>query len=217
MNDKPSRSESGISRRSFFKGMGASGLVGAAAGRLTAVAQELEKFNDEKVHGPDAVPVSLKINGTTRTFEIEPRVTLLDVLRDRASFTGAKEVCDRATCGACTVLVDGKPVYACMKLAIDAQGQEITTVEDLSTGGEMTKVQQALVECDGLMCGFCTPGFVMTITALLKENPKPTEAEVRKACAGNLCRCGTYPRVFASALKAAGVETAQRVEVVRHV
>lgn len=216
MNDK-SKSDGGISRRSFFKGLGASGLVGAAAGRVAAMAQELEKFNDEKVHGPGAVPVSLRINGEERTFEIEPRVTLLDVVRNHASLTGAKEVCDRASCGGCTVLVDGEPVYACMRLAIDAQGQEITTVESLSGEGKLTAVQQAFVDCDGLMCGFCTPGFVMTVTALLKKNPKPTEAEVREACAGNLCRCGTYPRVFAAALRAAGVERAARLEVVRNV
>jgi aerobic-type carbon monoxide dehydrogenase small subunit (CoxS/CutS family) len=142
-------------------------------------------------------------------------VTLLDLLRNRTDLTGTKEVCDRATCGACTVWLDGTPVYSCMTLAIEAQRREITTIEGLSKGGELTPVQKAFVNCDGLQCGFCTPGFVMSVTALLKQKPKPTEEDVRKACSGNLCRCGTYPRVFAAALEAAGVKTASRVEVIR--
>lgn len=205
---------SSLSRRNFLKALGTTAVASAAA-QTNAVAQELQKHNAEKVLGPGAVPINLKINGQSRKFDVEPRVTLLDLLRQRTDLTGTKEVCDRATCGACTVFIDGTPVYSCMTLAIEAQGREITTVEGLAKGGEMTAVQKAFVNCDGLQCGFCTPGFVMSVTALLKTNPKPSEEDVRKACAGNLCRCGTYPRVFAAALQAAGVKTASRSEIIR--
>jgi len=188
--------------------------VATATSQAESVASELQKFNAEKLHGPDAVPVTLSINGKKQSFQLEPRVTLLDALRSQTELTGAKEVCDRASCGACTVLIDGTPTYGCMVLAIEAQGREITTVEGLSKNGELTKLQKAFVECDGLQCGFCTPGFVMSLTALLKRNPTPTEDDVRKACSGNLCRCGSYPRVFQAALIAAGVKTASKVEVI---
>jgi xanthine dehydrogenase YagT iron-sulfur-binding subunit len=203
-----------VSRRNFLKALGTTAVASAAA-QAKGVAEELQKFNAEKIHGPGAVAITLKINGKTKKFEIEPRVTLLDLLRNRTNLTGTKEVCDRATCGACTVLLDDAPVYSCMTLAIEAQQREITTVEGLSKGGELTPVQKAFINCDGLQCGFCTPGFVMSVTALLKRNPKPSHEDVRKACAGNLCRCGTYPRVFAAALEAAGVKTASKTEVIR--
>lgn len=212
----PSDNPSTVSRRSFFKGLGATALAGAAQ-QADAVAEELKKFDHERVHGPGPVPVVLSINGKEESFSIEPRVTLLEVLRNHSHHTGAKEVCDRGTCGACTVLLDGTPAYACMMLAVEAQGRKIATVEGLASGGKLTKVQQAFVRCDGLMCGYCTPGFVMSVTALLERNPKPSADEVRKACAGNLCRCGTYPRVFQAALEAAGVETASKCEVIPHV
>ena len=117
-------------------------------------------------------------------------MTLLEALRTSAGLTGAKEPCDRATCGACTVLLDDVPVYACSLLAIEAQGAEITTIEGLAKTGQLTQLQQAFVDKDGLQCGYCSPGFVMTLTALLRKNPHPTEAEIRKACSGILCRCG---------------------------
>lgn len=207
---------SSVSRRDFFKGLGATAVV-TATSQAGAVAKELQKYNTEKLHGPEAGPVTLSINGAKHQFDLEPRVTLLDALRGQTELTGTKEVCDRATCGACTVLLDGTPTYACMVLAIEAQGREITTVEGLSEGGKLTKLQQAFVECDGLQCGFCTPGFVMSLTALLKRNPVPTEEDVRKACSGNLCRCGSYPRVFQAALKSAGLKTASKLEIIRHV
>jgi aerobic-type carbon monoxide dehydrogenase small subunit (CoxS/CutS family) len=127
--------------------------------------------------------------------------------------TGTKEVCDRATCGACTVLLDGEPIYSCMKLAIEAQGHKITTVEGLAKDGVLTPVQQAFVECDASMCGFCTPGFVLSVTALLQRNPKPSADEVKHACAGNLCRCGTHPHILQAAQKAAGLPVVSNVEV----
>src|SRR5262249_21071096 len=146
--------------------------------------------------GPDAVPVTLNVNGKQLKLQLEPRVTLLEALRNHSNLTGAKEVCDRATCGACTVLFDGTPIYSCAKLAIDSQGHEITPIEGLAEGGHLPPVQRAFIEQDALMCGYCTPGFVMSVTALLKKNPKPNAEAVKHACAGNLCRCGTYPRIM---------------------
>jgi xanthine dehydrogenase YagT iron-sulfur-binding subunit len=203
-----------LSRRNFLKSLGTT-VVASAVSQAKTVAQEIEKLNAEKVHGPGAVPITLKINGESHALELEPRVTLLDALRNHTPLTGSKEVCDRASCGACTVLVDGMPTYSCMKLAIEAQGHEITTVEGLAKNGELTAVQKAFIHCDGMQCGYCTPGFVMSITALLQRNPKPNEEEVHKACSGNLCRCGTYPRVFAAALEAAGVKTESKAQTIR--
>jgi aerobic-type carbon monoxide dehydrogenase small subunit (CoxS/CutS family) len=170
----------------------------------------------EKTLGPGAVPVTLNVNGKKLKLNLEPRVTLLDALRNHSNLTGTKEVCDRAACGACTVLLDGTPVYSCMKLAVEVQGHAITTVEGLANDGKLTTVQKAFVEGDALMCGYCTPGFVMSVTALLKKNPHPTAGEVRTACSGNLCRCGTQARMLTATLKAAGVKVADTIEVIRH-
>jgi xanthine dehydrogenase YagT iron-sulfur-binding subunit len=205
VSDAVPPSSSALSRRSFLKGIGTSALTVATV-QAGALADEINKVSGPQPQGPGAVPVTLTINGEARQFNLEPRVTLLDALRYSSPLTGTKEVCDRGTCGACSVLIDGKLTYACMKLAIDAQGQKITTVEGLAPAGQLSPVQQAFVECDGLMCGFCTPGLVMAVTSLLSENPHPTEADVRHACSGNLCRCGTYPHVLRAALKASGAE-----------
>jgi aerobic-type carbon monoxide dehydrogenase small subunit (CoxS/CutS family) len=161
--------------------------------------------------------VTLIVNGEKLKLMLEPRVTLLDALRNYSSLTGAKEGCDRAACGSCTVLMDDLPVYACQKLAIEAQGVEITTVEGLAKNGNLTKVQQAFLDKDALQCGYCTPGFLMSVTALLKKNPHPNADDVKDACAGNTCRCGTHPRILQAALKAAGVETASKTEVIDYV
>jgi aerobic-type carbon monoxide dehydrogenase small subunit (CoxS/CutS family) len=163
------------------------------------------------------VPVTLTVNGQKLKLMLEPRVTLLDALRNYAGYTGAKEGCDRATCGACTVLLDGLPIYSCQKLAIEAQGVEITTVEGLATDNKLSPVQQAFLDADALQCGYCTPGFMMSVTALLKKNPRPNADDVKHACAGNTCRCGTHPRILQAALKAAGVETAGKTEVIDYV
>jgi aerobic-type carbon monoxide dehydrogenase small subunit (CoxS/CutS family) len=189
-----------VSRRDFLRGLGTTAVSAAALG-AGAVAGELAQAGVESVHGPAACDVTLSIDGERKTFVLEPRVTLLEALRLHAGQTGHKEVCARGTCGACTVLLDGVPVYACMILAIEAQGREIATIAGVSRGG-LTPLQTAIVEHDGLQCGYCTPGFVMSLTALLKSNPRPTEADVRKACSGHLCRCGSYPRIFAAALAA---------------
>jgi aerobic-type carbon monoxide dehydrogenase small subunit (CoxS/CutS family) len=187
---------SGVSRRTFLKTAG----VGAAA---TGLLGATPAATGPTLLGPDAVPLALKVNGAARTVTVEPRVTLLRALRNHLDLTGAKEICDRGACGGCTVLLDGKPIASCLMLAADAVGHEITTVEGLGTPEKMSPVQAAFVEADALQCGFCTPGFVVASTALLKENPNPSLDQVKDALAGNLCRCGTYPRVFEAVLKAA--------------
>ena len=208
-------SSSHLNRRTFLKGLGTS-AVAVASVQAGAMADELNKVSGPQPQGPGAVPVTLNINGESRNFQLEPRVTLLDALRYNTPLTGTKEVCDRGTCGACSVLIDGKLTYACMKLAIDAQGQKITTVEGLAPSGQLTPVQQAFVECDALMCGFCTPGLVMAVTSLLESNPHPTEEDVRHACSGNLCRCGTYPNVLRAAMKASGVDAPPTFSLVNY-
>jgi len=201
------------SRRTFLKSLGTVAATAATA-QVQSVAAELEKANAEKTVGPGAVPVTLKVNGGTLKLMLEPRVTLLDALRNYSSLTGAKEGCDRAACGACTVLMDDLPVYACQKLAIEAQGREITTIEGLAKNGKLSPVQQAFWDRDALQCGYCTPGFIMSVTALLKFNPHPTSDEVKHACAGNLCRCGTHPHIIQAALQASGAQVTNKTEVI---
>ena len=142
--------------------------------------------------GPGEIPITLNINGKTQRVRVEPRVTLLDLLRNRLDITGAKKVCDKATCGACTVLLDGDPIYACSVLAVEAEGRAITTVEGLGSSENLTKVQESFVDRDAQQCGFCTPGFVMASTAFVRDNPNASVDEVREGLGGNLCRCGTY-------------------------
>jgi xanthine dehydrogenase YagT iron-sulfur-binding subunit len=187
-----------ISRRNFLRGVGASAMAGALA-KAAVAAQSVESLDDQRPVGPEPVKLVLEINGSRQDVEVEPRVTLLDVLRDRLQLTGAKEVCDRATCGACTVLLNGRPVYSCTKLAVEVQAQEITTIEGLGAPNNLTPIQRAFVESDAMMCGYCTPGFVMSLTALFRAKSNPTLEEIKKACSGNLCRCGAYPHIFKAA------------------
>ena len=204
-----------VSRRTFIKGLGVT-AVSTVAAQTAAVAQELEKVNAEKVVGPGAVPVTLTVNGEKLQLQLEPRVTLLDALRNYSSLTGSKEGCDRAACGACTVLFDDAPIYSCQKLAIEAQGHEITTIEGVAKSGSLSKVQQAFINKDALQCGYCTPGFVMSVTALLNKNPQPTAEQVKHACSGNLCRCGTQPHILKAVFEAAGLNVADKTEVIKH-
>jgi len=191
------------SRRRFLKGVGIAGAGAAFADRLLIDADGSEAASNNTLAGD--VSVTLEINGQKRSAQIEPRTTLLNTLRNHLDppVTGPKLVCDLGTCGACTVLLDGKPVYSCLVLGVDAVDKKITTVEGLGSPEALNEVQHAFVENDALMCGFCTPGFVTTISAYLKKNPNPSLGEVREACKGNFCRCGTYPRVFEAALAAA--------------
>ncbi len=196
------------SRRRFLKGVGIAGAGAALADHLAQTAEaEAKAAKEEAARRPtsSALDLTLDVNGRRRGVSVEPRTTLLSALRNHLApaVTGPKLVCDQGTCGACTVLLDGKPVYSCLVLAADAVGRKVTTVEGLGRPESPNAVQAAFVEQDALMCGFCTPGFVTTLTAYLKKNPNPTAAEVREACKGNFCRCGTYPRVFEAALAAA--------------
>jgi len=184
------RSPFDMSRRGFLKGVGAGAVATGLIQGATDAKETLAAAGNTA--GPGKVPISLTINGTKRMLEVEPRVTLLDALRNRLDSTGTKKVCDRGTCGACTVMLDGDVVYACSILAIEAQGRKITTIEGLGTPDNMSPVQESFVENDALQCGFCTPGFVVATTAFVRDNPNATLEEVRDGMGGNLCRCGTY-------------------------
>ncbi len=184
----PNQSGSGVSRRQFLK----IGSITVAV-PLVAGPRVVEAAGEEvKVYGPGKVPITLTVNGKAHNLQVEPRVTLLDALRDNLDITGAKRVCDRGECGACTVLLDNKTVYACTMLAIEAQGKSITTVESLMQDGKLHPVQQAFVENDASQCGFCTPGFVVATKAFLDRHPSATAEDIRRGLSGNLCRCGTY-------------------------
>jgi xanthine dehydrogenase YagT iron-sulfur-binding subunit len=201
MNESDSNQTGSFSRRNFLKSIGTT-AVGAAAVQAQAVAAELEKINNDKILGPGDVPIALKVNGANRKLSVEPRVTLLDALRNRLDLTGPKKVCDRGTCGACTVLVDGQPVYSCCMLAIETVGREVTTIEGLGTPEKMNEVQKAFVHHDGQQCGFCTPGFVTACTAFVRSHPNASLEDVRSGLGGNLCRCGTYAGIMLAAVDA---------------
>jgi xanthine dehydrogenase YagT iron-sulfur-binding subunit len=214
MNDDPNsanRVAKHLSRRAFIKGAGATAVVagiGTIRGPAASVAGPAENsaVNGDGIAerlGPEAAVIELNINGAVRQVTVEPRVTLLEALRDHLGLYGTKLVCDRGACGACTVHLDGSPVTSCMILAIDARGHRITTIEGLANGAEMHAVQRAFVEHDALQCGFCTPGMIMSVAAALNHNPNPDLDEIKRAVSGNICRCGTYPHVFKAALAAA--------------
>lgn len=191
----------GVSRRGFLKGLGVGSM---ATGLLSGNVPPGEAAESgPKISGPGEIPITLKINGQSRKLNVEPRVTLLDALRNRLDLTGSKKVCDRGTCGACTVIVDGQPVYSCSMLALEAEGREITTIEGLGTPAKMNPVQKAFVKHDAQQCGFCTPGFVVACTSFLKTNPNPTLEDARAGLGGNLCRCGTYAGIMEAVLDAA--------------
>ena len=201
---RPQEADSGISRRDFLQGSSAGALSGGLlAGSFSASASAAPAAAVEVI-GPGPVPFTLRINGKTHQVNLEPRVTLLDALRNHLDLTGAKKVCDRATCGSCTVILDGNPVYACSVLAVESQGREIQTIEGLGSEENPHPLQTAFVEHDAQQCGFCTPGFVMACKAFLDRHPDPTLKEVQSGLGGNLCRCGTYAGVRRAVIEAAG-------------
>ena len=185
--------------------MKSAGVTSLATAVTTVAAPDADAQTGPRVVGPGDVPVTLMVNGTRVDLKIEPRVTLLDAIRNRADLTGNKRVCDRGTCGACTMIVDGRTVYACSTLAIEVQGKQIRTVDGLSTGAALHPVQQAFCDVDALMCGFCTPGFVVATVAVLEKYPNATREQISRGLDGNICRCGTFVRIMEAALKAKGV------------
>ena len=190
---------SGVSRRDFLKISTIAAAVPVVAGpKMVMAAGE-----QVPVHGPGKVPMTFNVNGKSYKATLEPRVTLLDALRDSLDITGAKRGCDKAECGACTVLLDDKAVYACSVLAIEAQGKKITTVEALMEGGKLHPIQQAFVDNDASQCGFCTPGFVVACKAMLDKHPDPTADDLLRELSGNLCRCGTYAGIRGAVAQAA--------------
>jgi xanthine dehydrogenase YagT iron-sulfur-binding subunit len=190
----------GVSRRAFIKGLGTGAVGTAVLPRLFAQETIGTAKGDVPVY--DRKRVTLTVNGQTRALDVRPDETLLDVLRDRLDLTGAKRVCDRGECGGCTVWLDGEPIYACLYLAIRADGREITTVEGLAEGDKLHPVQEAFIEKDGYQCGFCSPGFIMTSAALVKRNASPSLDEIRQALSGNLCRCGNYVKIYEAVAEA---------------
>ncbi len=204
MTDKDRKSKGvphGASRRDFLRGSGLAAATAVLTGQATAAMEEAEAADEGLKLLSGDVKLTLKVNGEDRTCTVEPRSTLLDTLRHRLDVTGPKRVCDRASCGACTAIVDGAPIYSCTTFAVSCQGKTIQTLESFDTGE--AGVPHAFHQNDGLMCGYCTPGFVTACKALLDKNPNPTGEEIRKGLDGNICRCGTYVGVLSAAMAAA--------------
>lgn len=198
----------GVTRRGFLKGAGltAAGAAILDAGLLGASeAAATEAEPEAKVVGPGRVSVNLRLNNQLRRVDVEPRTTLAEALRFELGLTGTKVVCDRGSCSACTVWLDGTPVCSCMTLAVDVGTRAVTTIEGLAQkdGERLHPVQEAFIEYDAMQCGYCTPGMIMSCAALIKRKPNPTLEDVAQATSGNLCRCGTYPKVFEATLAAA--------------
>jgi xanthine dehydrogenase YagT iron-sulfur-binding subunit len=184
--------DQGITRRGFIKGVGTGAAAVAATGALSVQAPaESAVLDSHEMHR-----ATLKVNGRLFSLLVEPRWSLLFVLRERLGLTGTKVGCERGECGACTVLIDGLPRYACLTLAVEAQGLEITTVEGLMQGEELGTVQKAFLENDAFQCGYCTPGQIVAAEGLLRSNPKPSLDEIQRGMSGNLCRCGAYVHIF---------------------
>jgi xanthine dehydrogenase YagT iron-sulfur-binding subunit len=186
-----------VTRREFLTGGALVGTALASGSLLPSPASGVEPLVTA-TPGVPALPVQLLVNGQTHSLALEPRVTLLDALREHLQLTGTKKGCDLGQCGACTVLVDGRRVNSCLTLAVMVQGRPITTVEGLATGDSLHPVQAAFLSHDGFQCGYCTPGQIMSAVAMLKEPWGPTDADVREGMAGNICRCGAYPNIVAA-------------------
>lgn len=197
-----------VSRRSFIQTLGASAAAGAIQAKAeTAVAATGP--DGPALQGPDPVAIELTINGRATAMTIDPATTLLEALRMHAGLTGSKEICDRGSCGGCSVIIEGKLVVSCMMLAVDAVGWAITTIEGLSKGDTLDPVQEAFIKHDGMQCGFCTPGLVMASRSLLNDIPKPTLDQIKHWLSGNICRCGCYTNIFNAVLEASGQQAIQ--------
>jgi xanthine dehydrogenase YagT iron-sulfur-binding subunit len=188
-----------VSRRGFLKGLGTGAVSMAVTGVPVIPVPEAEAAVPS---GAKEAVIRLNVNEREYRLKVKSNWTLLEVLRRELGLTGAKKFCDRGSCGACTVIMDGKPVYACSRLAIEADNRNITTIEGLSDGENLHPIQEAFIEHDGLQCGFCTSGAIMSVKALVDKNPRPTSAEMKEALAGNICRCSAYPKILESAMAA---------------
>ncbi len=204
--EKNADSRKGLTRRQFMTSMGTAAAVAAVSGKVAAA----EDKTGAVLPATGRSRITLSINGRRRRLAVEPRWSLLYVLRERLGLTGTKVGCERGECGACTVLMDGIPRYACMTLAVEAEGTAITTLEGLMNGDELGPVQQAFLEEDAFQCGYCTPGQVMAVEGLLRANPHPNPEEIRKGMSGNLCRCGSYSHIVKAVGKAAGMKGKSR-------
>jgi aerobic-type carbon monoxide dehydrogenase small subunit (CoxS/CutS family) len=191
----------GLSRRGFLKGAGMT-TAGTVILQTGILEQTRAGVKEDNPLGPGAVLIKLKVNGHNHMVQVEPRATLAQVLRDHLELTGTKVVCDRGSCSACAVWLDGKPVNSCMTLAMDVGNSEITTIEGIHYEGELHPVQQAFIDHDATQCGYCTPGMIMTTIPFLNENKNPSLEDVKVALRGNLCRCGTQPHIFKAVLDA---------------
>ena len=198
--DKPATSPTGFTRRGFIATVGTGAVAAAAAAKAAA---EQPPPGAELPESADLVRVTLNINGRAHRLLVEPRWSLLYVLRERLGLTATKLGCERGECGVCTVLVDDKPAYSCMMLAVESEGKAIVTLEGLMRGEELGPVQRAFVEQDALQCGYCTPGQIMAVEGLLRASPNPTMDEIRTGVSGNICRCGAYPHIFKAGQRAA--------------
>jgi xanthine dehydrogenase YagT iron-sulfur-binding subunit len=203
MTEKPKSKKREVSRRDFIKGMGGGALGAAVAPKL--LAQDVSSVQTSAGSVPvfTKKEVALSINGKSHSLVVSSTETLLDVLRDRFNLTGSKKVCDRGECGGCTVLMDGEPIYACMYLAVKADGKHIATIEGLAIQDKLHPVQQSFIDEDAYQCGFCTPGFIMSSVALLSQNQNPDPEETKQALSGNLCRCGNYAHIYKAVAAAA--------------
>ena len=193
-----------FSRRAFLKGASIAAVGGTVGNELVAGAATKDP-NAVRTLGEGQHQLTLTVNGQQRTLDVETRTTLLDALRDELDLTGSKKICDRGACGGCTVMLDGVPINSCLTLAFDAEGAEVTTIEGLANGDDLHPVQRAFVEHDALQCGFCTPGMIMSSVACLQKHRNPSLDEIKRELSGNICRCGTYTRIFEA------VQTAGRV------
>ena len=206
MEDKKHKSDSkpikDISRRSFIRGAGLTTAGSVLLSSNVLAFEYKEGFRTGEEYGPNAMIIQMKVNGKIKSLSVEPRTTLASALRDQLELTGTKVGCDRGSCSACTVYLDGNPVNACMMSVFDVGDKEVTTIEGISKDGELHAVQQAFIEHDASQCGYCTPGMIMSCVHLAENNANPTLEDVKNATRGNLCRCGTYPHVFKATLAA---------------
>jgi xanthine dehydrogenase YagT iron-sulfur-binding subunit len=208
--EKGDEQKGSMTRRGFLKGAGltAAGAAIVEGGLLGVQEAAAAAAAEPRVVGPGRVPVTLRVNGAAKRVEVEPRTTLAEALRFELGLTGTKVVCDRGSCSACTVWLDSTPICSCMTLAVDVGARAVTTIEGLAKGDELHPVQEAFVEYDALQCGFCTPGMIMSCAALVERKRDVTLEDVKHAVSGNLCRCGTYPKVFEATLAASKMKKA---------